>query len=54
MAPILFLFMMQAVIDSIPLMDQPLEFRYFPNRTNAKVQPGRLIAQPNPKVKHST
>ena len=27
-------------------MDQPLEFRYFPNRANAKVQPGKLITQP--------
>ena len=33
-------------MDSIALMDQPLEFRYFPNRTNAKLQPGRLITQP--------
>ena len=46
MAPLLFLFMMQATMDSITLMDQPLEFRYFPDRTNTKVQPGRLITQP--------
>ena len=46
MAPILFLFVMQAATDLITLIDQPLEFRYFPNRTNTKVQPRRLITQP--------
>ena len=43
---LLFLFMMQAVMDSIIHTDQPLEFRYFPDRTNTKVKPGRLIVQP--------
>ena len=46
MAPILFLFVMQAAMNSISLTDQPLEFRYFPDRANANVQPRRLIVQP--------
>jgi len=46
MAPILFLFVMQAAMNSISLTDQPLEFRYFPDKANANVQPRRLITQP--------
>ena len=47
MAPILFIFMMQAAMDLIALvMDQPLEFRHFPDKANANVQPRRLITQP--------
>ena len=46
MAPILFNFMMQAAMDSMTLTEQPFEFRYFHNRANTKIQPGRLIAQP--------
>jgi len=48
MSPILFLFVMQAFMDTLKIDTPPAEFRYFPEHKNGNLASlnGRLIGQP--------
>jgi len=52
MAPILFLYIMQAAIESLhaKLTCDKLEFFYFPDQKSSTCQYGRLTLQPKPKT----
>jgi hypothetical protein len=47
MSPVLFLFIIQAFLDTLQLDDQPVDFAYFPENKNGKTETakGRLINQ---------